>query len=319
MKIVVLDGHAINPGDITWKPIEALGELTVYDRTPDDKILERISDAQIVFTNKARIKEPLMDAAPSVKWIGILATGYEIVDIQAARQRNIPVCNVADYSTVAVAEMVFALLFELCRRVGAHADAVSRGEWTAAPDFCFWIHPQSEIYGKTMGIIGLGNIGKRTAHLAQAFGMKVMVVSKSRTLPENDSLRYAELDELFEQSDIISLHCPLTPDTRRIIDKKAIERMKDGVLLINTARGPLIDEQALRDALESGKVGGAACDVVSREPIQADNPLLGAKNMIITPHIAWASQQSRQRLVDMAAENLAAYMAGGLKGAVNMD
>lgn len=318
MRIVILDGNAVNPGDVSWEPFEKLGDLTVHDRTPYDKIIERISDAQIVLTNKVHMTEDVFAAAPGIKWVGILATGTEIVDLNAASKRGIPVCNVADYSTAAVAEMVFALLFELCRRVGAHSDAVMQGEWTASQDFCFWKYPLSEIYGKTMGIIGLGCIGQRTAKIAQAFGMNVIAASKSRPLRETDTLKYAELDELYRYADIISLHCPLNEQTRGMIDRRAINKMKDGVIIINTARGALIDEQALAKALQSGKVAGAGCDVVSKEPIAADNPLLGAKNIIITPHIAWASRQSRQRLINMAADNLKAFLSGRIQGAVNM-
>lgn len=318
MKIVVLDGHAVNPGDLSWERFEKLGEMSVYERTPADKVAERIGDAQIVLTNKAVLSAEVFKAAPSIKWVGILATGYEIVDIKAAREKGIPVCNVADYSTVAVAEMVFALLFELCRRVGAHSDAVKQGEWTAAPDFCFWKYPQSEIYGKTMGIIGLGNIGRRVAQIAQAFGMNVLAESASRPLPQTDTLRYAGRDELLAAADVVSLHCPLTDQTRGLISKSAIKKMKESALVINTARGALIDEQAITDALDSGRIAGFACDVVSVEPMRADNPLLRAKNTIITPHIAWASRQSRQRLMDMMASHLEAFLTGRIQGAVNM-
>ncbi|MFA5676097.1 MAG: D-2-hydroxyacid dehydrogenase [Christensenellales bacterium] len=319
MKIVILDGNAINPGDVTWEPFEKLGHLTVYDRTTDDQITVRIGGSQIVLTNKVHLTEQIFAAAPDIKWVGILATGTEIVDLDAASARGITVCNVADYSTAAVAEMVFALILELSRRVGAHSDAVMRGEWTASRDFCFWKYPQNEIYGKTLGIIGLGAIGQRTAKIAQAFGMNVTAVSKSRRLPQTDTLKYAGLDELYRRADIISLHCPLNSQTRGMIDKHAIAKMKDGVIIINTARGALINEAALADALQNGKVAGAGCDVVSKEPIAADNPLLGAKNAIITPHIAWASRQSRQRLINMAADNLKAFLLGRVQGAVNME
>ncbi len=318
MKIVILDGRAVNPGDVSWEPFGKLGDLTVYDRTSDDKIIERIGDSPIIITNKVNLTEDIFAAASEIKWVGILATGTEIVDINAASKRGIPVCNVADYSTAAVAEMVFALLFELCRRVGAHSDAVMQGEWTASKDFCFWKYPQNEICGKTLGIIGLGSIGRRTAKIAEAFSMNVIAASSSRPVPETDTLKYADLDGVYRHADIISLHCPLNEQTRGMIDKRAIDKMKDGVIIINTARGALVDEQDLTDALQSGKVSGAACDVVSKEPITADNPLLGAKNVIITPHIAWASRQSRQRLIDMAADNLKAFISGRIQGAVNM-
>ncbi len=319
MKIVILDGHSVNPGDLSFGQFEQFGDLTVYKRTAPHEVIERVRGAQIVLTNKSRMSRDAFEAAPGIKWVGVLATGYDVVDIDAAREKGIPVCNVADYATAGVSEMVFALLLELCRHVGQHSEAVKKGQWAASHDFCFWNHQQTEICGKTLGLIGLGNIGCRTAQIAQAFGMKVLAVSGSRRLKETDTLRYVSQDELFARSDVISLHCPLTEQTRGMIDKNAIEQMKDGVLFINTARGALVDEQVLFDALESGKVGGAACDVVSKEPIRTDNPLLRAKNMIITPHIAWASKESRQRLIDRAAANLAAFLDGRTECAVNMD
>ncbi len=317
MQIIILDGGVINPGDVSWLSIEELGRLRVYNNTPYDKILNRVGDASIVFTNKVRLTKDIIDAAPCIKWIGILATGTEIVDIKAASKKGVTVSNVADYSTAAVGEMVFALLFELCRRVGAHSDAVMKGEWTASQSFSFWKYPQSEIYGKTMGIVGLGSIGRRVAALAQAFGMNVIAHSKSRPLAESKTLKYADLKELYKTADVISLHCPLNEQTQGMIDSDAVSIMKRGAVLINTARGALVDEQAVADALESGKITGAAFDVVSKEPITENNPLLKAKNMIITPHIAWASQQSRQRLIDMAASNLKAFLSGRVQGAVN--
>lgn len=317
MQIIILDGGVINPGDVSWLSIEELGRLRVYNNTPYDKILNRVGDASIVFTNKVRLTKDIIDAAPCIKWIGILATGTEIVDIKAASKKGVTVSNVADYSTAAVGEMVFALLFELCRRVGAHSDAVMKGEWTASQSFSFWKYPQSEIYGKTMGIVGLGSIGRRVAALAQAFGMNVIAHSKSRPLAESKTLKYAELKELYKTADVISLHCPLNEQTQGMIDSDAVSIMKRGAVLINTARGALVDEQAVADALESGKIAGAAFDVVSKEPITENNPLLKAKNMIITPHIAWASRQSRQRLIDMAASNLKAFLSGRIQGAVN--
>lgn len=318
MKIVVLDAHAVNPGDLSWKRFENLGQISIYERTPADQVIERIGDAQIVLTNKVVLPADVFEAVPTIRWVGILATGYEIVDIKAAREKGVPVCNVADYSTVAVAEMVFALLFELCRRVGAHSDAVMQGEWTSSPDFCFWKYPQSEIYGKTMGIVGLGNIGLQVARIAQAFGMNVAAHSTSRPLPQTDTLRYAKIDELFAAADVLSLHCPLTEQTRGLIGKEAIGKMKPGALVINTARGALVDEHAMADALCSSRIAGFACDVVSVEPMRDDNPLLHAENIIITPHIAWASRQSRQRLIDTMASHLEAFLNGRIEGAVNM-
>ncbi len=317
MKIVVLDGYTLNPGDISWSALEALGELTVYERTPADKRLERIGDAEIVLTNKTRLTADVFDTLRGIKYVGVLATGFDVVDVTAAKQYGIPVCNVPGYATDAVAEMVFALLLELCRHTGAHAEAVKDGEWTASPDFCFWKYPMSELGGRTMGIVGLGRTGQKTAAIAQAFGMKVLAVSGSRPLPESNSLRYVTTDELLESSDVISLHCPLTEATKNLINRDTISRMKHGVMLINIARGGLIDEQALADALNSGKVAGAAVDVVSAEPIKADNPLLVARNIVITPHIAWAARASRERLMEQTAKNVAAFLSGQSVNVVN--
>jgi glycerate dehydrogenase len=317
MKIVVLDGFTMNPGDISWQPLEALGDLRVYDRTPPDRTVERIGDAQVVLTNKTRLSAEVINAAPQIKYVGVLATGYDVVDVAAAKQRGVPVCNVPGYATDAVAEMVFALLLEMCRHIGAHSDAVKNGEWTASPDFCFWKHPMSEVSGKTLGIVGLGRTGQRTAQIAQAFGMRVLAVSQSRPLAESDTLRYVTTDTLLAESDVISLHCPLTEHTRHMIGSDALARMKSGVMLINTARGGLIDERALAEALESGKVASAACDVVSAEPIREDNPLLTAKNIIITPHIAWASRPSRERLMAQTVNNVKAFLAGQPVNVVN--
>lgn len=305
MKIVVLDGYTENPGDLSWGPLQELGELTVYDRTPPEAVLERIGDAEAIYTNKTVLSRELIQAMPCVRFIGVLATGYNVVDVQAARERGIVVCNIPTYGTDAVAQYVFALLLELCHRVAHHAQAVQEGRWTACPDFCFWDYPLIELSGKTMGIVGYGRIGQRTAQIARAFGMQVLAY---------DAFVQAEecvpLDELLERSDVVSLHCPLFPETRHIIRGETIARMKDGAILINTSRGPLVDEAALREALTSGKLYGAAVDVVSTEPVQPDNPLLGLENCLITPHIAWAPRESRQRLMDIAVENLRCFLRG---------
>ncbi|HIQ71101.1 MAG TPA: D-2-hydroxyacid dehydrogenase [Candidatus Onthenecus intestinigallinarum] len=305
MKIVVLDGYTENPGDLSWGPLQELGELTVYDRTPPEAVLERIGDAEAIYTNKTVLSRELIQAMPSVRFIGVLATGYNVVDVQAARERGIVVCNIPTYGTDAVAQYVFALLLELCHRVAHHAQAVQEGRWTACPDFCFWDYPLIELSGKTMGIVGYGRIGQRTAQIARAFGMQVLAY---------DAFVQAEecvpLDELLERSDVVSLHCPLFPETKHIIRGETIARMKDGAILINTSRGPLVDEAALREALTSGKLYGAAVDVVSTEPVQPDNPLLGLENCLITPHIAWAPRESRQRLMDIAVENLRCFLRG---------
>ncbi len=318
MKIVVLDGYTLNPGDLDWKGLEALGELTVYDRTDACDIVSRIGDAEIVYTNKTPLTEETFAACPSIRFVGVLATGYNVVDVDAAKRRGIPVCNVPTYGTTAVAQFTMALLLEVCHHVGAHSDAVREGAWAACPDFCFWNYPLIELAGKTMGIIGFGRIGQDVGKLAQAFGMKVLAFDNhKRSELESDTMRYAELDELFAESDVISLHCPLFPSTQGIINAENIKKMKDGVIILNDSRGPLIVEQDLYDALESGKVAAAAVDVVSTEPIREDNVLLKAKNMMITPHIAWAPKESRARLMDVAVKDLEAFLAGNPINVVN--
>lgn len=318
MKIVVLDGYTENPGDLSWDGLEALGELTVYDRTPGNLTAERIGNAEIIYTNKTVIDETILTACSDIKFIGVLATGYNIVDVKAATKRGIPVANVPAYSTLAVSQFTIALLLELCHHVGAHSESVLKGDWAKSQDYCYWNYPLIELAGKTIGIIGFGRIGQKTAAIAQALGMKVLAYSRSKHKElESESCKYVELDELFEASDVITLHCPLFPETEGIINKDSIAKMKDGVLIINDSRGPLIVEEDLRDALNSGKVAGAAVDVVSAEPIKADNPLLSAKNIIITPHIAWAPKESRQRLMDTAVENLKAFLAGKPINTVN--
>lgn len=318
MKIVVLDGYTLNPGDISWKGMEAFGEVTVYDRTKAEEVVERIGDAEVVYTNKTPITKETMDACPNMKFIGVLATGYNIVDIAAAKEKGIPVSNIPTYGTAAVSQFAIALLLELCHHIGEHSDAVKAGEWTSNPDWCFWKYPLVELAGKNMGIIGFGRIGQDTGKIAQALGMKVLAYDAfKRPELESDTCKYVDLDTLLAQSDVISLHCPLFPDTEGIINKDTIAKMKDGVMIINDSRGPLIVEQDLRDALDSGKVAGAALDVVSTEPIQMDNPLLGAKNVILTPHIAWAPKESRQRLMDIAVDNLKCYVDGKPQNVVN--
>lgn len=320
MKIVVLDGYTLNPGDLSWDTLKELGDLIVYDRTEKDAdaILNAIGCAEIIFTNKTPLAKTVLEKAPAVKYIGVLATGFNIVDIDAAKKLGITVTNVPSYSTMAVAQLTFALLLEMCHHVGNHNDSVWNGKWSSSPDFCFWNSPLIELDGKTLGIIGYGRIGKATATIAQAFGMKVLAYNLSRkTELVGESCRYAELDELLNQSDIISLHCPLTESTIGIINKDSISEMKDGVMLINTSRGPLVVEADLCEALNSGKVAGAALDVVSVEPIDVNNPLLKAKNCIITPHIAWAPTASRIRLMKAAVDNLKAFIAGTPVNVVN--
>ena len=318
MKIVVLDGYTLNPGDLDWNGLEALGELTVCDRTAPEDVIARIGDAELIYTNKTVISREILDACPSVKFIGVLATGYNVVDTEAAKEKGIPVCNVPTYGTTAVAQYTFALLLEICHHVWAHSEAVKAGAWASCPDFCFWNYPLFELAGKTLGIIGYGRIGQTVGQIAQAFGMKVLAVDGHvRPELENENMKYVELDELFKEADVISLHCPLFPSTQGIINKENIAKMKDGVIILNDSRGPLIVEQDLFDALESGKVAYAASDVVSTEPIKDDNVLLKAKNMIITPHIAWAPKEARKRLMDVAVADLAAFLAGEPINVVN--
>lgn len=318
MKIVVLDGYTENPGDLSWSGLEKLGDLTVYDRTPADKVTERIGAAEAVYTNKTPITKETLNACPNVKFIGVLATGYNIVDVETAKAKGIPVCNIPTYGTDAVAQFAIALLLELCHHIGEHSDCVKKGDWTNSPDWCFWNHPLVELAGKTMGIIGFGRIGRKTGQIAQALGMKVIAYDSNRDpSAEIETCRYAELDELLGVSDVIALHCPLFPETQGIINKNTISKMKDGVMILNNSRGPLIVEEDLRDALNSGKVAGAAVDVVSTEPIRMDNPLLNAKNIIITPHISWAPKESRQRLMDIAVENLQKFLEGSPVNVVN--
>ena len=312
MKIVVLDGYAANPGDISWDALAALGELKVYDHTAPEDTLERIGDAQIVLTNKVLMTREIIEKARNLKYIGVLATGFNIIDLEAAREKGIPVCNVPTYATEAVAQFVFALLLELCHRVGHHNAQVQQLRWTNNRDFCFWDYPLMELQGKTMGLVGLGRIGQATKKLAEAFGMKVLCC---RSTP--DAPGCVPLETLLRESDIVSLHCPLTEKTRHIINAETIGMMKDGVMIINTGRGPLIDDAALREALISGKVYGAAVDVATVEPIPADNPLLGLDNCIITPHIAWATGAARQRLMDTVVDNVRAFLNGNPVNVVN--
>ena len=314
MKIVVLDGYAANPGDLSWAPLEALGELTVYDRTPADQIAARIADAELVLTNKAVLSRELIAGAKKLKYIGVLATGYNVVDVAAAKELGVVVTNIPAYSTDSVAQLVFALLLEICHNVGHHSQAVHAGRWSANADFCFWDTPLIELAGKTMGIVGYGRIGHKVAEIARCFGMNVIAWTRTPRDPECVSL-----DELLERSDVISLHCPLFPETKNLINRDTIAKMKDGVILINTSRGPVVNDADLREALESGKVYAAGADVSTVEPIPADSPLLGAKNMFLTPHIAWATFEARERLMDIAVKNVEAFLAGTPVNTVNLN
>ena len=310
MKIVLLEGAAVNPGDLSWDVLHQFGDVTIYDRTAPEEAIARIGDAQIVLINKTPITAELLDACQSVKLICVQATGYNVVDCAAAKERGIIVCNVPAYSTDAVAQFTFSLLLELCNRVGHHDELVHNGVWTACPNFCFWDTPQMELAGKTMGIIGFGQIGKAVGRIAAAIGMKVLYYSRSQ--------KNADLETLLAQSDIVTLHCPLTQETEKLINAAAIAKMKDGAILLNTARGALVDETALADALRNGKLRGAAVDVVSREPITADNPLLTAPNCIVTPHMAWAPIETRQRIIDCTVRNIQGYLNGSPVNVVNL-
>ena len=317
MKIVVLDGHALNPGDLSWDCLRQFGEVTVYDRTPEDMVVNRIGDADIILLNKVVITADILDRCPSIKLICVLATGYNVVDCNAAQQRGIPVCNVPAYGTDAVAQFTFALLLEICHQVGHHDRAVHAGRWAESPDFCFWDTPQMELAGKTIGIIGFGRIGRAVGRIARAFGMKVLAYNRSRC-PEGAAIgEYVTLEELLQRSDVVSLHCPLTAENRHMINKDTIRMMKDGAILLNTARGPLVDEQALCDALSDGKLRFAAADVAAVEPIPTDSPLLRAPNCILTPHMAWAPVESRQRILDCTVASIRAFMAGSPRNTVN--
>ena len=315
MKITILDGHALNPGDLSWDCIKQFGTVSYYDRTEgEDLTVQRIGDSEIILLNKVPITENVLARCPQLKLICVLATGYNVVDCKATAARGIPVCNVPGYGTNAVAQFTFALLLELCHRVGLHSDSVHNGEWSACPDFCYWKTPQMELAGKTMGIIGYGAIGQAVANIARAFGMNVLAYSRTH-YPEHS---YVDLDTLLACSDIVSLHCPLFPENTRMINTETIEKMKDGAILLNTARGALIDEAAVTQALKTGKLRGMAADVVCSEPIPDTSPLLAAPNCILTPHMAWAPVESRQRILDATVHNIRAFLAGSPENVVNM-
>lgn len=321
MKIVVLDGYTENPGDLSWSGFEGLGEFMVYDRgseaDKEGESIARIGDAEIVITNKTPITKRVLDSCPSIRYIGVLATGYNVVDYTYAAKQGIPVTNVPGYGTDTVAQFTFALLLEICHHVAHHSEAVHVGRWEQCADFCFCDYPQIELAGKTMGIIGFGRIGQKVGIIAKAFGMRVLAYSPHEYERGKAIGTYVNLETLLAESDIISLHCPLFPETEGIINQGTIAKMKDGVIILNNGRGPLIVERDLADALNSGKVQAAGVDVVSVEPIKGDNPLLTAKNCFITPHIAWATKEARQRIMDCAVQNLKAYLAGKPENVVN--
>ena len=320
MKIVVLDGYTENPGDLSWDALAQLGELTVYDRTdPQDEALiaARIADAELVFTNKTPITRATLDACPRLRFIGILATGYNVVDCAYAREKGIPVSNVPAYGTASVSQFSIALLLELCHHIGHHDRAVHEGRWERCADWCFWDYPLIELEGKTMGIIGFGRIGQAEGRIARALGMRVLAHDLHPTDAGRELADYVDLDTLYARADVISLHCNLTPENTGMICAASIGKMKDGVLIVNNARGQLVNEADLAAALESGKVAGAALDVVSTEPIRGDNPLLHAKNCILTPHISWAPIESRRRIMDCTVENAKAFLNGTPTNVVN--
>ncbi len=317
MKIVVLDGYTLNPGDLDWNALAAFGELSVHERTEASLVVERIGDAEIVLTNKTPLTSDTIRRCPALRYIGVLATGYNIVDVVAAKSAGVVVTNIPTYGTDAVSQFAFALLLEVCHHVGSHSSSVLEGEWSRSKDWCYWHHPLIELAGKTLGVIGFGRIGQRTGEIARAFGMRVLAHDEFQNPAfEKEGISYATLDRLLAESDVVSLHCPLTEKTRGMINRDSIARMKDGAILINTSRGPLVDEPALAEALDSGKLLGAAVDVVSTEPIRPDNPLLKARNMLITPHIAWAPRESRAMLLDIAVENIRVFLAGSPRNTV---
>lgn len=317
MKLVVLDGYTENPGDLSWDVLRQFGDVTVYDRTDEADVIERIAGADIVIGNKTRISAEAMASDSALKYITILATGYDVVDVAAAREHGIPVSNVPSYGTDAVAQFAIALLLEICHHVAHHSETVHAGRWESCPDWCYWDYPLIELAGKTMGIIGFGRIGQQTGRIAKAMGMHILATGSRPTDSGRKIADYVELDELLARSDVIALHCPLFPSTRGIINRENIAKMKDGVILINNSRGPLVDEQALADALNSGKVYAAGLDVVSTEPIRGDNPLLKAKNCLITPHISWAPKEARERIMDCTVKNIRAFLDGKPVNVVN--
>ena len=312
MKIVVLDGYGLNPGDLSWSGVEALGELTVYDRTSPSELLERSEGAEILITNKTIITAENMAELPNLKYIGVLATGYNVVDIDAAKARGIVVTNIPAYSTNSVAQMVFAHVLNITQHVGHYADENAKGRWSSNADFCYWDTNLVELDGKKMGIVGYGNIGKATSRIALAFGMEVLAYTSKDQKDLPQGVRKVTLEELFAESDVVSLHCPLTPDTKEMVNAERLSMMKPNAILINTGRGPLVNEQDLADALNEGRIAGAGLDVLSVEPAVANNPLLSAKNCFITPHIAWATKEARTRLMDIAVNNLKSYQEGNI-------
>jgi glycerate dehydrogenase len=317
-QIVVVDGYTLNPGDNSWAPLQELGDLQVYDRTQPESLLKIAANADVVVTNKCPIWAKAIDHLPKLKFISVTATGYNIVDVAAARRRNIPVSNVPEYGTETVAQFTWALIFELCHRVGLHAESVAAGEWAKRPDFSYWLTPQIELAGKRLGIVGLGRIGRKVASIGRGFNMEILACGRSGSAtPGGMDVVWLPTEELFAAADIITLHCPLTPETDCMVNRRLLNRMRHGAFLINTSRGGLLDERDVADALRDGRLAGAAVDVVSHEPIRPDNPLLTAPNCLITPHMAWSSLSARQRLMRSTAQNIAAFLAGEPINVVN--
>lgn len=316
MKITILDGYGMNPGDMSWAPLEELGDLTVYDRTAPEQVLERAAGSEALLTNKTVLTAETLRALPQLRYVGVLATGYNVVDIDAARELGIVVTNIPAYSTDSVVQMVFAHLLAITNRVEHYTDENRRGRWSTNPDFCYWDTPLHELSGKTFGIVGLGNIGMAVSRVARAFGMKVKAYTSKRIEELPDGVSKAGLDELFETSDVVSLHCPLTESTRHLVNADRLAQMKPSAILINTGRGPLVDEKALAEALNSGRIHAAGLDVLSSEPPAADNPLLTARNCFITPHLGWATKEARERLLRIAADNLRGFITGDVRNNV---
>ena len=317
MKIVMLDAYTTNPGDLSWDEFKTLGDLTIYDRTPSDKIIERAEEADILITNKTPVTKEIIDCLPKLKFIALMSTGYNIVDYVYLKEKGIPVSNIPSYSTDAVAQLVMSFILELAMNVGLHSESVKNGDWADCADFCYWKAPLTELTEKTLGIFGLGKIGKAVAERAKAFGMNVVAYTPRIHGDEPDFIKLVSLDEMLNLSDIISMHCPLTPETEGVVNRDFISKMKDGAYFINTSRGTVVDEYALADALNSGKLGGAGLDVLSTEPPKKDNPLLSTKNCFITPHIAWASFETRKRLVSILYNNIQAFIDGKPQNVIN--
>lgn len=317
MRIAVLDGYTLNPGDLTWEALEDLGPCSIYDRTATEDVVARAAGHAIVLTNKTPLTRAAIEQLPDLRYIGVLATGFNIVDVEAARERHIPVTNVPDYATYSAAQMVFAHLTNLTLHPADHGRSVTAGQWSRSPDFCYWNSPLVELAGLTMGIVGFGRIGRATARIATAMGMNVITCNRTRPNNLPDDVRFVDLDTLFRQSDVVTLHCPLTPDTKHLVNAERIGLMKPSAYLINVGRGPLVDEAALAHALNSGRIAGAGIDVLSIEPPPADHPLLHAANCCITPHIAWATQAARRRLLATVIDNVRAFLAGTPQNVVN--